>query len=128
MEHDTCFETLEQELAGLPGKYSEPEGALLLATLNGEPAGCVALERIDSERCEMARLWVREQHRGKNVGIGLIEALFEKARAGGYEKMILRTLPHRMERAVSIYKRIGFREIANFEGDSEKILTMELAL
>src|SRR3954471_7178287 len=60
-----CFQSFDRELADLPGDYAAPEGRLVLATLAGEPAGCVALHKLDSETCEMKRLYVREQFRGK---------------------------------------------------------------
>src|ERR1700736_5592354 len=60
-----CFQSFDQELAGLPGDYTPPEGRLLLATCEGTPAGCVALHKLDTGICEMKRLYVRPQFRGK---------------------------------------------------------------
>src|SRR5829696_4018773 len=62
---------LEKELSGLPGKYSMPEGRLLLAFHNDEPAGCVALRKIDTESCEMKRMFVYPEFHGKGVGYAL---------------------------------------------------------
>jgi putative acetyltransferase len=81
----------EDELASLPGKYGPPRGQLLLATLDGAPVGCVALREIDSDSCEMRRMFVYPQHHGKGVGRALAEAIIKEARGLGYGVMRLDT-------------------------------------
>src|SRR5215475_5476901 len=68
-----CFQSFDKELAGLPGDYAPPEGRLMLAMVDGKAAGCVALHKIDEQVCEMKRLYVREQARGKGLGKALAE-------------------------------------------------------
>ncbi len=63
-----CFQNFDQELAGLPGDYAPPEGRLLLAKYEGQVAGCVALHRLEDGICEMKRLYLRPQFRGKGIG------------------------------------------------------------
>src|SRR5437764_6041472 len=68
-----CFQSFDQELAGLPGDYAPPEGRLLLVTCKGRAAGCVALHKNAPEIAEMKRLYVRPEFRGKNLGRELAE-------------------------------------------------------
>ena len=103
-------EAFEAELASLPGKYAPPDGRLLLATLDGRPAGCVALRRIDAAACEMKRMFVRTDLHGKGVGRALGRAIVEEARAAGYRTMYLDT-SFRQQEAVTLYRSLGFREI-----------------
>lgn len=103
----------EAELEGLPGKYAPPGGGLLLATLDGEPAGCVALRGIDEARCEMKRMFVYPERQGHGVGRALAEAVIRDARALGYRRMLLDTSIRQAE-AQALYRRLGFRPIAPY--------------
>ena len=124
-----CFQSFEQELAGLPGDYAPPEGRLLLAEYQGELAGCVALHKLEPGICEMKRLYLRGQFRGKGLGRALAEALISEARNIGYRRMRLDTVEPMMKTAVALYRRLGFREIAPYRANPiDGALYMELEL
>jgi putative acetyltransferase len=124
-----CFQSFERELAGLPGDYAPPAGRLLLATSNNQPAGCVALHQIGPEVCEMKRLYVRPQFRGKGLGRILTEHVIADAREIGYKKLRLDTVEPLMRNAVAMYRKLGFREIAPYRDNPiEGALYMELNL
>ncbi|HEY5885511.1 MAG TPA: GNAT family N-acetyltransferase [Pyrinomonadaceae bacterium] len=106
-----CFQNFEHELATLPGDYVPPEGRLLLASDNGKVAGCIAMRKLEDGVCEMKRLYVRPAFRGTGLGRQLAESLIKTAGEIGYQKMRLDTLPGKMDRAIAMYERLGFRNI-----------------
>jgi putative acetyltransferase len=124
-----CFQNFEQELAGLPGAYAPPGGRLLLASHEGEVAGCVGLRRIGAETCEMKRLYLRPSFRGCGMGRSLALKIIEEARSLGFRRMCLDTLPSRMGEAIQMYRSLGFREIEPYyHNPVEGALFMELSL
>ncbi len=124
-----CFQGFDKELAALPGDYAPPDGRLLLAEVDGQAAGCGALHRLDTNNCEIKRLYVRPQFRGQRLGRILTERLIAEARALGYEAMRLDTIADKMREAVELYHRLGFREIAPYrENPIPSALYLELTL
>jgi putative acetyltransferase len=124
-----CFQNFDQELAELPGSYTPPEGRLLLAEYEGQVAGCIALHKLEADICEMKRLYVRPQFRGKGVGRILIDRVIAEARQMGYQRMRLDTVEPVMRDAVAMYRKIGFREIPPYcNNPMPGALYMELAL
>ena len=126
---DLCFQGFKDELAGLPGKYAEPDGRLLLAFSDKRLAGCIALRKLDEDVCEMKRLFVRDGFRGQQIGVQLIERLIADARETGYKQMRLDTYPAKMGKAVKLYESHGFCEIPPYyDNPHNGVLFMELTL
>lgn len=109
-----CFQNFDKELASLPGDYTPPDGRLLLAHYEGQLAGCGALHKLEEGICEMKRLYLRPQFRGKGLGRALADRIIAEARQIGYRRMRLDTVEPVMKDAVAMYRRIGFREIAPY--------------
>lgn len=112
---DLSYQGFEAELAGLPGKYAAPTGALLIAwAVDGEPLGCVALRPIAPDgRCEMKRLYVSPRARGLGLGKSLVDAIVAEATRIGYREMRLDTMPT-MGEAIALYRKAGFLPIAAY--------------
>jgi ribosomal protein S18 acetylase RimI-like enzyme len=100
LDVDLSFQDFDAEVA-------DPLGFYELVLIAGE--GCVALRRIDPRTCEMKRLYVRPEARRSGLGRRLAEAVIHEARARGYERMLLDTLPT-MGAAQALYRSLGFRE------------------
>ena len=100
----------DAELAHLEDKYGLPEGRLYIALAEGEAVGCVGLRKLDDERCELKRLYVRPAFRGQGLSRRLMDRILADARAIGYKAMLLDTLPF-LEAALALYKKYGFYEI-----------------
>eukprot|EP01012_Entosiphon_sulcatum_P000467 TRINITY_DN10075_c0_g1_i1.p1 TRINITY_DN10075_c0_g1~~TRINITY_DN10075_c0_g1_i1.p1 ORF type:complete len:174 (+),score=23.66 TRINITY_DN10075_c0_g1_i1:24-524(+) len=111
---DLGYQSFEDEVANLPGKYARPSGALLLARgACGSPVGCVALRALPIEAtrpCEMKRLYVAPNYRGAGLGRALVDAAIAHARKVGYDEVRLDTLPF-MHRAMALYTSAGFLPI-----------------
>ncbi|TMJ30679.1 MAG: GNAT family N-acetyltransferase [Alphaproteobacteria bacterium] len=112
-----AYQDFETELAGFPGKYAPPEGALLLATADGEAAGTVALRKLEQGICEMKRLYVKPAFRGRrtadgrSIGRALAEDIVAIGRDRGYQRLRLDTIGGKMRQALSLYRSMGFVEI-----------------
>lgn len=125
-----CFQNYDKEVAELPGEYALPRGRLLLALADdGAAAGCAALRDLGNGVAEMKRLFVRPAFRGQRLGWQLAEMILDEARALGYERIRLDTLPGKMDRAIAMYRVLGFKDIAPYYNNPvEGAAFMELEL
>jgi putative acetyltransferase len=125
---DFYFASGEEEL---PGIYAPPNGRLFLASYSGKEAGCGAFRRITADTCEMKRMYVRPEFRGKHLGSRLAKTLISTAREAGYNLMRLETTTY-SDKAIALYTAVGFRTCQPYytipEGFRKVIVCMELDL
>lgn len=106
---DLAYQNYAEEFSSLPGKYAKPTGRLYIAYVDGIVAGCIGLRKLDAQRAEMKRLYVRNQFRSFHIGKMLAEQVILDAKAIGYKTIVLDTLST-MENARRIYRHLGFIE------------------
>ena len=125
---DLEFQGFSRELATLPGSYALPRGCILLAEFNTNFVGCVALRPLESIICEMKRLVVVPEYRGRDIGRNLACSVIDRARQIGYEKLRLDTIES-MKAANRLYLSLNFRTIQAYcYNPLENTNYMELAL
>jgi putative acetyltransferase len=99
-----------ESMLQLPGEFAPPDGCLLLALVDSQPAGCIAYRHLDSTICELKRMYVRPQFQGQGVGWALVETLLSEAHRAGYTQIYLETVTF-MKSAHALYNAAGFRDI-----------------
>jgi len=110
LDFDLEFQDFSQELATFPGHYAPPDGCILLAEESGRFLGCVALRPLEDKICEMKRLYVKPDYRGRGIGRILACSIIDRAREIGYAKMRLDTIST-MQEARTLYYSLEFKNI-----------------
>ena len=102
-------------------------GAILMASCDKQMAGTVALKYVEPGVFEFTKMAVDEKFRGQHIGLLLSEAAIIKAREMGAIKIILysNTL---LAPAISLYRRLGFKEVPLDAVYKRSDIKMELVL
>jgi putative acetyltransferase len=120
---DMSYQGVEAELAGLPGSYAPPAGRLLVLYEQEQPAGCGAFRPIDQEICELKRMYVKPEFRGKGFGRAIALRLLEEARQCGYQVARLDTGVF-MKEAQGMYLSLGFQVMEAYYQPPEEIMKL----
>lgn len=94
--------------------FDEPGAVYYVAELDGKIVGGCGIKQLDGTTekiCELQRMFLLAEARGKGIGRQLLDLCIEKARELGYEKCYLESLPS-MSAAYSLYKQSGFEDIS----------------
>jgi N-acetylglutamate synthase-like GNAT family acetyltransferase len=110
LNQDLSYQNIDDELLNFPEKYKEPSGAFVIAKIDENVIGCAGLKKFSDEICEMKRLYVLDNFKGKGIGKKLTEKIIAEAKTKNYEKMRLDTFD-KMEAALEIYYKNGFKKI-----------------
>lgn len=107
------IQNYDKEVENLEEKYGLPYGRLYILYFDKNVAGCVGLKKIDEKSCELKRLYIRDEFRGKKLGEKLVEKIIKDAKEIGYKYILLDTLPF-LDKAISLYKKYNFYEIESY--------------
>ncbi len=76
--------------------------------------GTVGIRRLDETNCELKALYLYGRYHGQGLGYRLITTALEEAKQAGYDAMYLDTIST-SERAIKLYKAVGFEEIEQYK-------------
>ena len=99
-----------------PSELSPPHGAFLVGSSAGKPVCCGGVKRLDHRACEIKKMYVIPEQRGRGVARALLHALEAKARELGYTTARLDTGPKQLN-ARGLYEAEGYAEIDDFNGN-----------
>ena len=100
----------------VPALYKSPDGDVLIAYLNGTPAGTVAICRMDDEHCELKSMFVPPEHRGKGIAVALCDEVLSVAGTLGYRCVRL-TTGEKQPEAQTLYRKLGFKVVTPWDAD-----------
>ena len=125
---DLSFQNLDDELMDLKRKYLPPNGEILVALEDDEVLGMVAYYKHDDKTCEMKRLYVKSEARGRHLGDVLVSEILNHAKCNGYDVMLLDTIKP-LKSAISLYKKHGFEECeAYYHNPMDDVIYMKKEL
>ncbi len=96
-------------------KFMPPSGYLFLCEVDGKLAGLTCMKQLSESICEIKRMYVRPDFRGKGLGRALLQQMIDKAKALKYPLMRLDSSRF-MTEAHGLYQAVGFKEIEPYEG------------
>jgi DNA-binding MarR family transcriptional regulator/GNAT superfamily N-acetyltransferase len=105
--------------ASLPAEDHEmmpPNGAFLVASIDGEAVACGAVKSLGPRVGSLKRMWVADGARGLGIGRRMLEALEDEALSLGVATLRLET-NRTLEEAVRLYRSAGYRDVAPFNSD-----------
>jgi GNAT superfamily N-acetyltransferase len=100
-----------------PAELGPPGGAFLVGFDGDErPVCCGGIKRLEGGACEIKRMYVAPDARGRGVARELLRALEDAARDLGYGVVRLDTGPLQPH-AEHMYRSAGYQPIGNFNGN-----------
>lgn len=123
------MEPLDWEILGNPEKHIISRGGFILCAVEDETVlGVCSMQRVDLPEYdfEMGKLAVSDSARGRGIGEALCRAAIERAKGLSRKKIYLESNT-KLVPAVSLYRKLGFREIENVKPSFERVdIQMEL--
>jgi GNAT superfamily N-acetyltransferase len=99
-----------------PADMSPPGGGFVVVCEDGVAVAGGGVKRLDDTACEIKRMYVVPEARGRGLGKVLLEGLEAEARRLGYRVARLDTGPQQPD-AQRMYERAGYAPIENFNAN-----------
>jgi ribosomal protein S18 acetylase RimI-like enzyme len=116
------------ENENLNEKYGLPNNRLYIAYFDNQAAGCIALNQINENECEIKQLYIRPQFRNKGIARALTELIIHDAKQIGYKYILLETMPA-LKTARKLYEDMGFYIIPSYSNNTlNNMISMKLDL
>lgn len=98
------------DITDIPKYYMENNGDFEVIEFKGNIIGSYGIYKLDSETCELRKMYLNKNFQGMGLGNIMIENSLKIARTLGYSKIILQT-NSLLYKATKLYKKYGFEEI-----------------
>lgn len=122
-----CYDSLS-DLDNIKLNYFDNKGTFLVIADNGKIVGSGGIRRFNDEICELKRMWLLQDYRGKGLGMKMTEILLDFAKTVGYKAVRLDLVDQQKQLpAIKLYKRFGFYFIERYN-DSMCTVFMEKLL
>ena len=80
-------------------------------------AGIIHTTGLAADTCELVKLYLSPEVRGKGIGKALMERCIDAAKKAGYKKVYLETMPELIA-AIPMYEQFGFTYLSGPLGNS----------
>lgn len=98
------------DITNIPKYYMENHGDFEVIEFMGNIIGSYGIYRIDTETCELRKMYLKQNFQGMGLGNIMIENSFKIAKSLGYKRIILQT-NSLLYKATKLYKKYGFEEL-----------------
>ena len=120
------------ELQVFYNRYNKIENlpTVVVAYINGKPAGCGCFKNFDHESVEVKRMYVSDEHRGKGIATAILNELEKWAAESGFQTIVLE-LGNKQPEAKKLYRKQGYYVIPNYGpyiGKEETSICMKKAV
>jgi GNAT superfamily N-acetyltransferase len=96
-----------------PAEFRAPRGLLLVAEVDGVPAGCGAWRALPTGEAEIKRVYVEPAFRRRGIAQLVVAALEDGAAGAGHAAMVLNTGLEQPE-ALALYAELGYRPVPGY--------------
>ena len=103
----------EDRTDNLFGLYSEERSVYFIAEIEGRilgGGGISPTNGLSEDTCELVKMYLLPEARGKGIGAALINKCLETAKQKGFNKVYLESLPE-LNRAITVYEKFGFKKL-----------------